>query len=128
MDGVWPTVIICAVLALIAALASRSYVKKLRNGCCGAGGDSEKRLRPPDRELSHYPYAWRIKIDGMSCKRCALRIENAFHEKDGFYAKVSLKNKEAIVFTKSKASRQELTGIVERAGYRLLSLEQAAER
>lgn len=64
----------------------------------------------------------------MSCKRCALRIENAFHEKDGFYAKVSLKNKEAIVYTKSKASRQELTGIVERAGYRLLSLEQAAER
>ena len=46
MDGVWPTVIICAVLALIAALAIRSYVKKLRNGCCGAGGDSEKRLRP----------------------------------------------------------------------------------
>ena len=81
MDGVWPTVIICAVLALIAALAIRSYVKKLQNGCCGAGGDSEKRLRPPDRELSHYPYAWRIKIDGMSCKRCALRIENAFHEK-----------------------------------------------
>ena len=115
MDGVWPTVIICAVLALIAALAIRSYVKKLRNGCC-------------DRELSHYPYAWRIKIDGMSCKRCALRIENAFHEKDGFYAKVSLKNKEAIVYTKSKASRQELTGIIERAGYQLLSLEQAAER
>ena len=27
MDGVWPTVIICAVLALIAALAIRSYVK-----------------------------------------------------------------------------------------------------
>ena len=66
MDGVWPTVIICAVLALIAALAIRSYVKKLRNGCCGAGGDSEKRLRPPDRELSHYPYAWRIKIDGIN--------------------------------------------------------------
>lgn len=37
-------------------------------------------------------------------------------------------NKEAIVYTKSKASRQELTGIVERAGYQLLSLEQAAER
>ena len=124
---VW-TAILVLVLAGIAFLAVRSYVKKLRNGCCGAGGDSEKRLRPPDRELSHYPYAWRIRIDGMSCKRCALRIENAFHEKDGFYAKVSLKNKEAIVYTKSKASKQELTGIVERAGYRLLSLEQAAER
>lgn len=46
MDGVWPTVIICAVLALIAALAIRSYVKKLRNGCCGAGGDSEKGCGP----------------------------------------------------------------------------------
>ena len=87
MDGVWPTVIICAVLALIAALAIRSYVKKLRNGCCGAGGDSEKRLRPPDRELSHYPYAWRIKIDGMSCKRCALRVEMHSMKKTAFTRK-----------------------------------------
>ena len=53
MDGVWPTVIICAVLALIAALAIRSYVKKLRNGCCGAGGDSEKKGCGPRIGSSH---------------------------------------------------------------------------
>ena len=87
MDGVWPTVIICAVLALIAALAIRSYVKSCETAVVELEATVKKRLRPPDRELSHYPYAWRIKIDGMSCKRCALRIENAFHEKDGFTRK-----------------------------------------
>ena len=37
------TIIICAVLVLIAFFAIRNYIKKLSNGCCGAEGDGIQR-------------------------------------------------------------------------------------
>ena len=62
------TIIICLILAVICIFAVRSYVKKLRSGCCGAGEDPVKSVRPSDRDLSHYPYSCKIVIEGMSAK------------------------------------------------------------
>ena len=50
-----PTVIICLVLLVIVIFAVRSYLKKLKSGCCGSGGDEVKRVRPADRDVYHYP-------------------------------------------------------------------------
>ena len=52
-----PTVLICLALLLIVVFSVRSYLKKLKTGCCGSGGDQVKRVRPGDRDVSHYPYA-----------------------------------------------------------------------
>ena len=116
------TAIICAVLALVCVFAVRSYLKKLRNGCCGAGGDAAKRIRLSDGKGAQYPYARRLVIEGMSCQNCAVRIENAFHERDGYYAVVNLKQKTAVVRMKQLASDDELRQIVQRAGYQVVSL------
>ena len=45
------------------------------------------------------------------------RVENAFNEKKGFYAKVNLKQKKAQVYAKEQISTQEIQGIVRRSGY-----------
>ena len=42
------TIIICAVLVLIAFFAIRNYIKKLSNGCCGAEGDGIQKVKPSD--------------------------------------------------------------------------------
>lgn len=123
MDGVWSTVIICVVLAVFCVFAVRSYIKKLKHGCCGAGGDDVKRVRPKDKNISHYPYACKIGIEGMSCKNCAMRIENAFNEREGFCAKVNLKQRSAIVRMKQPVPDMELKELVQQAGYRAVSLE-----
>ena len=123
MDGAWSTVIICIVLALFCVFAVRSYIKKLKHGCCGAGSDEVKRVRPPDKDKSHYPYVCRIGIDSMSCKNCAMRIENTFHEREGYYAKVDLKKQSAIVWMKRPVPENELKELVRQAGYRAVSLE-----
>ena len=48
--------IIIVVLVLICVFAVRSYCRKLKQGCCGGGGDQVRKTGPEDRDLSHYPY------------------------------------------------------------------------
>ena len=67
---------------------------------------------------------YRLKIEGMSCKNCAIRIENAFNEQEGFYAKVDLGKKSALIRLKVPAAEEMLEQTVSRAGYQVTELEQ----
>lgn len=122
MDGIWSTVAICAVLALICIFAVWSYIKKLKTGCCGGGGDEIKRIRPADSNAAHYPYARKITIEGMSCKNCAMRVENAFNRQDGYYATVDLRHRCALVRTKQPVGDDDLRRVVLRTGYQPVSI------
>ena len=75
--------IIIVVLVLICVFAVRSYCRKLKQGCCGGGGDQVRKTGPEDRDLSHYPYTYQIGIDGMTCRNCEARMENALNRQDG---------------------------------------------
>ncbi len=116
------TIIICAVLILIALFAIRSYIKKLANGCCGAEGDGIKKIKPSDTNKSNYPFSKIVKIEGMTCKNCAARVENAFNSIDGFYASVNLKKNEADVLMKEEKDDASLRQIVRDAGYKPVSV------
>ena len=54
MEGFLPTAAICLVLLMIVVFSVRSYLKKLKSVCCGAWVDEVKRVRPADRDASHY--------------------------------------------------------------------------
>lgn len=123
MGNVWSTVLICAVLVVICVFGVRSYIKKLKSGCCGGGGDEVKKVRPIDGDVSHYNYSYKIGIDGMSCKNCARKVENAFNEREGFYAVVDLKQNNTMVRTKEPVSETELRRIVQSAGYGAADVE-----
>lgn len=62
------TIIICAVLVLIAFFAIRNYIKKLSNGCCGAEGDGIQKVKPSDTNKNNYPFSKTIEIEGITCK------------------------------------------------------------
>lgn len=119
------TIIICVILVVIAFFAIRSYIKKISSGCCGAGGDSIKKIKPADTEKSNYPYEKIIEIEGMTCKNCAARIENAFNSLDGFYANVNLKKNEATVLMKEQKDDVFLRQIVRNIGYKPISVREA---
>lgn len=123
MEGMAPTIVICVVLGVICVLGVRSYLKKLKTGCCGSGGDEVKRVRPVDSDKSHYPYAKVVRIEGMHCQNCVKRVENAFHSQDGFYTKVDLAKGTALVRSKREVSDQELKQIVRKLGYSPVSVE-----
>ncbi len=117
------TAAIIIALALVCFLAVRSYLRKLAHGCCGAGGDNERRLRNAD--LSNYAHRYSVKIGGMTCKNCALRIENAFNRQEGLAARVDLKTGLAEVASNARISELTLRKTVVELGYSVEEITRA---
>ncbi len=116
------TVIICLVLVVICVYAVISYKKKISKGCCG-GGDSEIKVKPADSDKSHYGHKAVIRIGGMSCRECAVRVENAFNKKDGYYAKVNLHKKSGEILSKAILTEDDVREVLEKCGYTLTGME-----
>ena len=118
------TYIICIIILIIFIYSIKSYTNKLTNGCCGAGGDTVKKIKPADKNVNNYLYNYKIKIEGMTCKNCKMRVENAFNEDSNFYAQVNLKEKYADVRSKLKISKEDLERIVNKEGYKVISINE----
>ena len=78
--------IIIVLLIIIAVFSIKSYAKKLSKGCCGAGGDSTKKIKVKDKNIANYPFCTVIGVEGMTCVHCKLRVENALNGWDGVWA------------------------------------------
>lgn len=113
------TVIISLVILVILILGIRSMIRRATTGCCGAG-DEIKPIYPEDRDLSHYPYCYRLGVEGMSCQNCVNRIQNAFNKQDGLYARVNRHRKEAVVYAKQEQAQEVLEKVVTGLGYQAI--------
>lgn len=114
-----------AVVLAFAVLVVRSYVKRLNSGCCGTSGDGAvKRIKVSDRNKSHYPYSFVMKVDGMVCSNCAARIENALNAFDGVWASADVGNGTVTVLSKSVQNEDFLRNTVNNIGaYTVMSIE-----
>ena len=109
--------VIILIVIIICIVGIKSYARRLTQGCCGAGGDAQKRVRVRDKNKEHYPYCVKIGVDGMTCSHCRERVENALNQEEGVWAQVNLKEGSAVVRMKRELSREELERIIRRAGY-----------
>lgn len=41
-----------------------------------------KKIRPADKQKSHYLHTYKLEIEGMTCSNCSTRIENAFNTRE----------------------------------------------
>lgn len=119
------TAIIVAVLTVFGLIALKSYAKKLRSGCCGAG-DSEAVVKVKDTDETHYPHHIELSVSGMTCKKCKQHVENAFNKRDGLWAQVDLKKGLAEVRAKKELTDFALRGIVSGAGYTVTGIRRIA--
>lgn len=117
------TAIIIVLLVGACVVAVKSYAKKLSRGCCGAGGDKERKVTKT-ADLSEFRYSYSVKISGMSCKNCAVRIENAFNRQVGFFARVDFKSGTAVVFTKEPLPEIVIRQTVVGLGYSVEEMKQ----
>ena len=116
------TAIIVAVIIVICIFAVRSYVKKLSHGCCGAGGDDEKKIQTDAVDLSDYNYRYTVSISGMTCKNCSTRIENRFNRLEGVYAVVSHKDGMANIYAMNELTEISIRQVVVGLGYTVNSV------
>ena len=76
-----------------------------------------KHVKPQDTNVNDYDHVYRMDIEGMHCKNCAMRIENAFNEQTDCMAKVDLAGKFARIYTKKPVEEVVLKQTVWHAGY-----------
>lgn len=112
-------IIVCA-LVVIVIFSVKSYIKKLRSGCCGGGSDEA--VKPTDTNEEHYPYNAVIKITGMTCGGCTRRVENALNMQSGVWARADLKSDSVNVLMKTRLSDTVLRGCIIRTGYGVESI------
>ena len=119
------TLIICLILLVIIALAVKSIIYRIKHGsaCCGERDVAPKKIIINDKNKSHYPFEYIIKIDGMHCSNCVRFVENALNSEKGLWATVNLEKKEARILAKSQMEKKFLEKIVLDAGYTPLSFE-----
>lgn len=117
------TGIIISVLIVLSFIAVRTYVKKLAHGCCGAGGDKERKIADT-ADLPDCKYRYTVKIGGMTCKNCAARIENMLNRQEGVFAQADYKSGIAEISAKEALPeiviRQRIVGL----GYSVEEIKQ----
>ncbi len=124
MSGWIGTIVILLIIAAVAVLAARSAFGRAKHGggCCGEHGCMDKKVRVTDRNRAHYPYAVRLRIDGMTCASCTRRVENTLNRQDGLWvAQIDLQG--ALVRCKAEPQLQPLRDVIAEAGYTLLRME-----
>lgn len=121
------TVIVTILLLAVVGLAVYGTIKRIRYGseCCGSREPNPSRIKVKDKDKKHYPYVYRIKVDGMHCSGCVRRLENAFHKKEGLWATVNLENKEVILQSKKELEKKEVGLIIAGSGFTMLSFDKS---
>ena len=110
-------IIIVLILIVIAVFAIKQTKKHMHgeSPCCGGGSGTVKKVK--EKHLDGPVMGTKtMKIKGMTCEHC---VNNKVA---GASAKVSLKDKEAIISYDRELSNIELRKAVEDAGYEVISL------
>jgi len=115
-----------AVVAVLFILMRNKVTKG--SSCCDEHESPVERIRADDLDPAHYPYHYRLLVEGMVCANCAKRVENAFLGTGEMLANVDLGKKEVNLLSKRDLDRFEAAGIVDRAGYTLAEFESLNRR
>ena len=109
--------VIIIVIVIFLLFGVKDFLKRMASGCCGGNADIRQRKEANDRNRSHYPYEAVMQIRGMSCRNCAIKVENALNENAGIWARVNQAEGSADVLLKEKISDEKLAAPVCKAGY-----------
>lgn len=113
-------ILIIGLLVLVLGLALKRAGKHFRGGCCGSNGSTirEKKVlaEPVIRKR-------RLRIAGMKCENCQIRVENGLNRLDGVLCRVNLRRRTAEVSMTEDLPDELLSAVVEKLGYHIISIE-----
>lgn len=120
------SVLIIVALVLACTVAAIFLIRKIRYGssCCGEREAGEKKIKVQDKNKAHYPYSYKISIDGMHCANCARKVENILHSLEGVWAKTDISQKQVLIRCKNQPEIPVLEEKIRDAGYTMLSMSE----
>jgi copper chaperone CopZ len=114
--------VIIAVGALLIVYAIWQTIQKFRgkakSSCCGSA-EAVTVKKVEDTDISHYPYRYKLQVEGMTCSHCAANVENALNNMPGVWSIVNLGKNEADVRTKEPVEEKSFAAALEAASYGL---------
>ena len=118
------SVIVGAILVIIVAIAVYGTVRRIRYGssCCGEHDPADKKIKVKDKNKANYPFSYSLKVDGMHCSNCALRVENSLNKSGFRWARADVGNKKVSLLSKREEDENELRNIIAQTGYTVLSI------
>ncbi|MBE6886903.1 MAG: heavy-metal-associated domain-containing protein [Ruminococcaceae bacterium] len=109
--------IVIAVFIVVGIIYVRKHFKR-QSGCCGGGGEyiSKKKLKNIAAKKV-------FVVDGMTCEKCKARIERYLNDISGVAATANVKKKEVTVSMAKHYSDDEITSVIEKAGFKVLEIK-----
>lgn len=89
-------------------------------GCCGSSNRAIRTKKTLNDPILGKRY---IRIEGMTCKNCQARVENALNRLDGISCLVNLRRKCAVVSFSVIPDDAALKETVEKLGYRVTGID-----
>lgn len=114
-------IIIILILVIILFFSVKGAVSHFKGegSCCGGGG---RDVVTKPRKLGHVIKIREIRIDGMHCKHCYVRVSNALNSMDGMSAVVKGRKGKAVVKMEKDYGDDELKDLIERLGYTVVGI------
>lgn len=116
-------VILILIVVVIAFFAIRFVVKRIQGkaGCCG-GGECSVMVEPkPIKKITDKK---EILIDGMKCKNCSTKVQNALNSLPNVNATVKFKKKSARIKIGEGVSDELLRQTIENCGYNVVQIKE----
>lgn len=109
-------VVLIIIVAIFFALKSATRHFKGQGGCCG-GKDPDVRM--PKKKLEGKKLGeFTLQVEGMTCKHCREKVEEAVNEIEGAVCKVNLAGKTATVAYDRQIDRAGVIEKIRAAGYK----------
>lgn len=107
-------IVVLAVIGVAAAFAVIMTIRRFggRGGCCGGGGGRPKRKR-----LKKVLYRKSLRVGGMHCRQCRIRVEEAINDIPGAAGRVDLRRGEVTVLSDREIPDERIREKIRRAGY-----------
>ncbi|SEH31840.1 heavy-metal-associated domain-containing protein [Selenomonas sp. KH1T6] len=116
------TFIVGLVLAIALGFALKGVIKHWRGegGCCGGG----EIAAPPKKELQGKVIGEKIiKVNGMMCGNCKIRVEEMLNAINGAAAEVNLHRHEARLTMTREVTDEEIFAAMKDGEYEIVGIE-----
>ena len=110
-------VVVLVAILMLALLRAKKHFKG--GGCCGSGSTTIRDKKTLDGPVLGEKT---LRVEGMSCENCAIRVENALNRLEGVACRVDLRKKTAAVTYSAPVEDALLKQTVEKLVYQVTGI------